>query len=304
MHEESGSSKAIMAAFAANVGIAVSKLVGFLITGSAGLLAEAVHSFADTGNQGLLMLGGRRSKRAPSDTHPFGYGRERYFWAFVVAVVLFTLGGAFAVFEGIDKLRSPHELDSPVVAIVLLAVAVGLEGFSLKTAIGEASSQRGSARWSTFVRHAKAPELPVVLLEDVGALIGLVLALTGIVLAETTGNPRFDAIGSLAIGTLLIVIALFLATEMKSLLIGESATPEVVETIATQMRGAPSVRRLIHLRTQHLGPEELLVGAKLEFDDTLSFAELAAAIDEVEARVRAAVPAARVMYLEPDVHRP
>ena len=298
-----GSRKAIIAAFFANLGIAIAKFVGFFFTGAASMLAEEVHSVADTTNQGLLLLGSARARRGPTEEHPFGYGRERYFWAFVVALVIFTLGSLFALFEGEEKLRHPHELESAGWAVAILVLAIGFESLSLRTAVHESRRVKGDASWWSFIRRSKVPELPVVLLEDVGALIGLVFALAGVSLAELTGNARFDAAGSLAIGVLLGVIAITLVIEMKSLLIGESASPSVRATIARTIESAPHVRALIHLRTEHIGPEELLVGAKLEVDPELTMPELAEAIDEVEAAVRAAVPAARVIYLEPDVAR-
>jgi cation diffusion facilitator family transporter len=300
---QEGSRKAIVAAFFANLGIAVSKLVGFALTGSTGMLAEAVHSIADTGNQGLLMIGGRRATKSPSRRHPFGYSRESYFWAFVVALVLFTLGGAFAIFEGIDKLRHPHELDSVWIAIGLLVAAMGMESFSFRTAIHEANPQRGDNNWWQFIRQSRSPELPVVLLEDFSALIGLAVALGGVVLAKVTDSPRWDAAGSLAIGILLCTVAGVLAMEMKSLLIGESATIDVEAEIARRLTGAPHVVSLIHLRTQHLGPEDLLVVAKLEFDPSLSVAEMAAVIDEAERQLRQSVPQARLVFIEPDIKR-
>jgi cation diffusion facilitator family transporter len=300
---QEGSRRAIIAALLANMGIAVAKFAGFLITGAASLLAEAVHSVADTSNQGLLLLGGSRARRSATPQHPFGYGRERFFWAFVVALVLFSMGGLFAIYEGIEKLRHPHEVESLVVAVVILLVAIVLETFSLVTAVREANHVRGNQSWWAFIRHSKNPELPVVLLEDTGAEIGLALALVGVVMAHVTDEPRWDAAGSLGIGILLVVIALVLATEMKSLLIGESASPGDQEAIRNAIEGSPEVRRLIHMRTEHLGPDELLVAAKLEFDGTLSFADLAKAVDDTEARLRDAVPAAKVIYIEPDVAR-
>jgi cation diffusion facilitator family transporter len=296
--------RAIIAAFLANLGIALLKLVGFLITGAASMLAESIHSVADTGNQGLLLIGGRRGQRAPTVEHPFGYGQERYFWAFLVAVVLFTLGSLFALFEGAQKLLEPHELESPPVAIAILLGAIALEGWSLRTAVGEALKLRGDRSWWTFIHRTKNPELPVVLLEDLGALIGLAFALAGIGLAVVTGNPRFDALGSVAIGLLLGVIAVVVGTEMRSLLIGEAASSRVVATISETLEGTEGVRRLIHLRTLHLGPEELLVAAKVELDKEFSFREVAETVDRAERRLREAVPAALVIYLEPDVFRP
>ena len=299
-----GSRRAVLYAFFANLGIALSKFVGFLITRSAGLLAESIHSLADTGNQALLLLGGKRAARAADREHPFGYGRERYFWAFVVALVLFSMGGLFALYEGIEKVRHPHEVSNLGVAIGILLVAIVLESISLRTAIREAKHvKRERVGWWTWLRRSKQPELPVVLLEDIGADTGLVCALAGVLLAHVTGEPRWDAVGSIAIGVLLVVIAMILAIEMKGLLIGESASDEVLEQIVRALESSDQVRRLIHLRTQHLGPDEVLVAAKLEFHAALTSAEIAVAINEAEARLRAQVPIARVVYIEPDLYR-
>jgi cation diffusion facilitator family transporter len=295
--------RAIVAAAVANLGIAIAKFVGFAITGSSSMLAEGIHSVADTTNQGLLVFGGRRAARPPTPEHPFGFGRDRYFWAFIVALVLFSVGGAFAVYEGVEKLRHPHEMDSPMVAVVILVVAIALESYSLRTAVREARPARGNRSWAAYIRRSKSPELPVVLLEDLGALIGLVLALAGVGLATLTGEPRWDGVGTLAIGVLLVLIAAVLAREMKSLLIGEAATSEDQLAIAAAIAATPAVRGLIHMRTQHLGPDELLVAAKVELEPDLTTAEMAAAIDRTEAAIRAAVPIARVIYLEPDLLR-
>ncbi|HEX2848982.1 MAG TPA: cation diffusion facilitator family transporter [Acidimicrobiales bacterium] len=301
---EGGSRRAIIAAFLANLGIAVAKFTGFLLTGAASMLAEAVHSVADTSNQGLLLLGSARARRDPTPEHPFGYGRERFFWGFVVALVIFSLGSLFALFEGEEKLRHPHELGSVPIAVAILVVAIVAESLSLRTAIRESRGAKGAGTWWEFIRRAKVPELPVVLLEDTGALIGLGFALIGLALAEITGDPRWDAAGSVAIGVLLFAIAVTLIIEMKSLLIGESATPRERQAIRDAIEGHPSVRRLIHLRTEHLGPEEILVGAKIELDAALDTAGVAGEIDDVERAIRGAVPSARVIYLEPDVFRP
>ena len=300
MHE--GSRRAIAAASLANLGIAASKLVAFAFTGAASMLAEAIHSIADTGNQGLLFLGGRRAARAPTEEHPFGFGRERYFWAFVVALVLFSLGSVFALYEGVDKLIHPHTVEDPVWAFAVLGVAVVLETSSIRTAIHEAKPERRDRSWWRFIRESKSPEIPVVLLEDFGALIGLAFALVGISLATITGDGAYDAIGSIAIGLLLGAIAILLAVETKSLLIGEAATSEEQATIRAVIEGSPEVNRIIHLRTEHLGPEDLLVAAKVDFA-TGSVVELAGAIDAVEARLRERVPKARLVYFEPDVYR-
>ena len=299
-----GSRKAVLYAFFANLGIAIAKFVGFLITRSAGMLAESIHSLADTGNQALLLLGGKRAARAADRDHPFGYGRERYFWSFVVALVLFSMGGLFALYEGIEKVRHPHEISSLGVAIGILVFAIALETVSLRTAVREARHAKGpGVGWWTWLRKSKQPELPVVLLEDIGAETGLVLALGGVLLAHFTDEPRWDAVGSIAIGALLVVIAIVLAIEMKGLLIGESASETDLERIVGALESSDGVRRLIHLRTQHLGPDEVLVAAKLEFDATLTSSELARAINGAEATLRDRVPIARVVYLEPDLYQ-
>ncbi|MGH9119034.1 MAG: cation diffusion facilitator family transporter [Acidimicrobiales bacterium] len=293
--------KAIIAAFLANFGIAIMKFVAYVFTGSGAMLAEGIHSVADAGNQLLLLLGGRRARRAPTPSHPFGYGRERYFWAFVVALVLFSLGSAFSIYEGINKIRHPHEVESPIWAFAVLGIAIVLELFSFRTAIQESRPLKGDASWWSFIRHSRIPELPVVLLEDLGALLGLVFALIAVSLTVATDDTIWDAVGTLMIGGLLGIIAIILAWEMKSLLIGESATVAKQKHIEEAISGRPSVRRLLHMRTEHIGPEELLIGAKIEFDAALSMGQLAAAVNDVEDAVRAAVPEARIMYLEPDI---
>lgn len=298
-----GGGKAIVAALGANLAIAVAKLVGFFVTGSSSLLAEAVHSFADSGNQVLLLVGGKRARRDADERHPFGYGRDRYFYAFVVALVLFSLGALFAVYEGVDKIRHPHLLESASVAIAILAFALFAEGFSFRTAIAEALPLRGSASWSQYIRHAKSPELPVVLLEDFAALVGLVLALGGVVMTLVTDDPVWDGIGTLSIGVLLGVVAVVLAVEMKGLLIGEAASREAVEAIRLALVDGSSVLRVIHLKTMHLGPDELLVAAKIAMAPGLGLPAVAQAIDDAEARVRAVEPLARQLYLEPDLDR-
>jgi cation diffusion facilitator family transporter len=297
-----GSIRAIVAALLANAGIATAKFIGFAITGSSSMLAEAVHSVADTSNQGLLLLGTRTARRAPTEAHPFGYGRDRYFYSFVVALLLFSLGAVFALYEGIEKVRHPHELSSPIVAVVILTVAIVLETFSFRTAIVESNHVRGDATWWQFIRQAKTPELPVVLLEDAGALFGLVFALCGVSLTWATGDPVWDAIGTIGIGVLLAVIAVILIVEMKSLLIGEGANPAVLRTITSELE-VGKVQRVIHIRTQYIGPDELLVAAKIALTPALSVADVAEAINDAEGRVRAKVPEARLIYLEPDLDR-
>jgi cation diffusion facilitator family transporter len=300
-----GGTKAIIAALLANVGIAISKFFAFLVTGASSMLAEAIHSVADSGNQVLLLIGGKRAARAATPQHPFGFGRDRYIYAFIVAIVLFSVGGLFAIYEGVHKLQHPEELSSPGWAIGVLVVAIALEGFSLRTAMKESAAVKPPQQsyWQ-FIRHARSPELPVVLLEDVGALTGLVLALLGVGLAAMTGNGVYDGIGTVCIGVLLVVIAVVLAIETKSLLLGESATPEHQRQIVAALETGGSAISVIHMKTLHLGPEELLVAAKIAVRDCETGETIARAIDEAEARIRAAVPIARVIYLEPDLRRP
>jgi len=298
-HESGG---AIAAAFAANMGIAVTKFAGFIITGSSSLLAESIHSVADSSNQGLLFLGGRQATQAPDELHQFGHGRVRYFWAFVVSVVLFSLGGLFSVYEGYHKIHDPHEIDSPAVAIGILAVAFVLEAFALRTAVRHANPQRGKRSWRQYISESRSPELPTLLLEDSGALIGLACALLGVSLAVITGEPVFDGIGTLAIGLVLFAIAFVLAREMRSLLIGESAAPELERQIDAEFERGPEVRRVIHTLTQHIGPDEILIAAKVEFDPDLTTTQVVDAINAAEARVRAipGIGTARI-YVEPDI---
>ena len=297
-----GGTKAILAALFANAGIAVAKFIGFLVTGSSSMIAEAVHSVADTSNQGLLLVGMRSSKREASAEHPFGYGRNRYFYSFVVALVLFTLGSVFALYEGIHKIQEPEPLSTAYVAVIILVVAIGLESYSFYTAIVESRKVKGGATWVQFVRQAKTPELPVVLLEDAGALLGLVFALIGVGLSVLTGNPVWDGVGTICIGVLLGVIAIILIIEMKSLLIGEGSGPAELRAIRAALTDG-DIDRVIHIKTQYVGPDELLVAAKIAVRGSRSTADVAGAIDEAEARVRAAVPAARMIYLEPDLDR-
>ncbi|MGW7461406.1 cation diffusion facilitator family transporter [Streptomyces sp. NPDC054797] len=300
----SGGTRAIVAALAANLAIAVAKFVAYLFSGSSSMLAESVHSLADSGNQGLLLLGGKKAQREATPQHPFGYGRERYIYAFLVSIVLFSVGGMFAIYEGYEKIKHPHAIDAWYWPVGVLVFAIIAESFSFRTAIKESNETRGKQSWKDFIRTAKAPELPVVLLEDLGALVGLVLALAGVGIALITDNGVWDGIGTLCIGVLLIVIAIILAGETKSLLLGEAAGTAEVDKIKAAVVDGETVTGLIHMRTLHLGPEELLVAAKIavQHDDTA--AEVARAINAAEARIREAVPIARVIYLEPDIYQP
>lgn len=295
--------RAIVAALLANIGIAVAKFIGFLITGSSSMLAESVHSVADTSNQALLLLGRREARKQADTLHPFGYGRSRYFWSFVVALVLFTLGSVFALYEGYHKIVHRSDLNSPLVAVAILVVAIILESYSFRTALVESRPLKGDSGWWRFIRNSRSPELPVLLLEDSGALVGLIFALTGVALTVATGDPIWDGVGTIAIGVLLGVIAVILMVEMHSLLIGEGATNAEVRAIRAALDATEHVDRLIHLRTQYLGPDELLVAAKIAVGPRVELAVVAAAIDAAEANIRAAVPAAQVIYIEPDLYR-
>jgi cation diffusion facilitator family transporter len=298
-----GGRKAVVAALLANLGIAVSKLVAFAVTRSSSMLAESVHSLADCGNQGLLLLGAKRSQVGEDEEHPYGHATARYFWAFVVAVVLFTVGGAFALYEGIEKLLEPHHLDSPLVALGVLLVAIVLEAFSLRTAVRETRPSLGGRSYWRFIRESKAAELPVVLLEDTAALLGLAVAFAGVSLTALTEEPAFDALGTMTIGALLVAVAGILAVEMHSLLIGEAAEPAQVSAIRAALVQNGDFERVIHLRTMHLGPDELLVSAKVATPVGVPSEVLSERIDAAEERVRSAVPTAKLIYVEPDVDR-
>lgn len=302
-----GGSKAIIAAFLANMGIAIAKFIGWLLSGSASMLAEAVHSVADSSNQLLLLLGGKRAKREATREHPFGYGRERYVFAFIVGIILFSIGGLFSIYEGVEKLTHPHHLDEQWwwLPIVILSVAIVLEFFSLRTAVVESNAVRDKGQsWVSFIRHSKSPELPVVLLEDIGALVGLVFALIGVTMTVITGDPFWDALGTLFIGALLILIAIVIGIETKSLLVGEGSTEKELNRIIAAIEKGPEVEKLIHIKTLYVGPEELLVAAKVGLAQDKPLHEVAADINAVEARIREQVPFARIIYLEPDVFRP
>lgn len=297
-----GSTKAVLAALIGNSAIAVAKFVGFFITGSSSMLAEAIHSVADSGNQGLLLWGGKAAKKKADDEHQFGYGRERYFWAFVVALVLFLVGAGFALYEGVHKIRDPHEIDSVVVAYAILIFAICAEFYAFRTAVVESRHTKDpDESWWQFIRSTRVPELAVVLLEDFGAMVGLFIALISVFIADTFNAPIWDGIGTLSIGVLLFVIAILLMIEMRSLLLGEGAGERDMVKIREAISSNAQVKSLLHLRTQHLGPEELLIGAKVEFDHGLTTAQLAAAVNEVEAAIRSVVPYAKPIYIEPDL---
>lgn len=296
-----GGKRAIIAALLANVGIAITKFIAWALSGSSAMLAEGVHSLADSGNQLLLLLGGRKAKRAPDREHPFGYGRERYIYAFIVAIVLFSIGGLFSIWEGISKIRDPHTLSMWWLPLVVLAIAIVLESFSLRTAIRESRPHKGKSTWLTFIRRSKAPELPVILLEDFAALVGLVFAFLGVGLTALTGNTIFDASATILIGALLITVAVIIGVETKSLLVGEGASAEDVQKIQLALGDAKEIDRIIHMKTLYLGPDEFLVAAKVSLPAATTMSEVSVIINMAERRIREAVPAARVIYIEPDV---
>ncbi|WP_296647689.1 cation diffusion facilitator family transporter [Rhodoluna sp.] len=298
-----GSMKAIIAALLANIGIAITKFIAAAFSGSASMFAEGIHSLADSGNQVLLIIGGKRAKREATASHPFGYGRSRYIYAFMVSIVLFSIGGMFSISEGLSKLEHPHELEMAWLPLVVLGVAIILESFSLRTALGEAKHARGKQSLVQFIRHAKSPELPVVILEDIAALVGLVLAFLGVGLTVITHNPIWDAIGTLAIGALLVAVAIILGLETSSLLVGEGATAADTGKIRDALKATKGVQSVIHMKTLYLGPDELMLGAKIAVDGKSSAADIAKVIDDAEDAVRAAVPTTRVIYLEPDIAR-
>ena len=298
-----GSTRAIIAALIANIGIAITKFIAAAISGSASMFAEAIHSVADSGNQVLLIVGGRRSRRAATATHPFGYGRSRYIYAFIVSIVLFSVGGLFSISEGLNKLQHPHELEAAWLPLTVLGVSILLESFSLRTAMREAKHVRGSQSLVQFIRHAKSPELPVVLLEDIAALVGLVFAFGGVGLTVLTHDAVWDAIGTLAIGALLVAVAVILGIETSSLLLGEGASAGDVGKIRAAIEGTSGVESIIHMKTLYLGPDELMVGAKIAISSSDGAESIVRAIDAAEVAVREVVPAARVIYLEPDIRR-
>ncbi len=309
-----GGNKAVIAALLANSGIAITKFLAFFLTGVSSMLAEAIHSVADAGNQGLLLLGGKRSQQAADEEHPFGYGRERYIYSFIVAIVLFSLGGLFALYEAYHKYHEIHEANGQPedsiltsrwwwVPLVVLGTAIVLEGLSMRTAVLETNKIKGDASFVEFIRRAKSPELPVILLEDFAALCGLLLAMAAVALSLITENLYFDVGGTAMIGVLLVIVAIVLAVETKSLLLGESASPQARSRISAALMGISGFDRVIHMKTLHLGPEELLVAAKVGIEQDASAIDIARAINEAEVAIRAAEPSARMVYLEPDVYR-
>jgi len=306
-----GGTKAVVAALAANLAIAVTKFGAWALTGASSMLAEAIHSVADSGNQVLLLVGGKRAKRAASPDHPFGFGRERYIFAFMVAIVLFSIGGVFALYEAYHKYHEIAEghgnelLESRWwwVPLAVLSAAIVAESLSFRTAIIEANKAKGKQSLRRFIKSAKAPELPVILLEDFAALLGLIFALLGVGLTLLTHNGMFDVIGTALIGLLLVAVAVTLAFETKSLLLGEAASLESVHRIEAALAGTGGVCGVIHMKTLHLGPEEILVAAKISVESGTTASDVARTIDEAERSIRTAEPMVTALYLEPDIFR-
>jgi cation diffusion facilitator family transporter len=307
-----GGTKAVVAALTANIFIAVTKFAAWALTGASSMLAEAIHSVADSGNQVLLLVGGKRATKEATPEHPFGFGRERYVFGFIVAVVLFSVGGLFALYEAFHKYEEVHAgepnglLEGRFwwVPLVVLGAAIIAESLSFRTAIRESNKVRGKQSWLKFIRSAKAPELPVILLEDLAALLGLVFALFGVGLTLITRNGYFDVIGTAAIGLLLVLVAITLAIETKSLLLGEAASLDAVHRIEAALAGSPGVESIIHMKTLHLGPEEVLVAAKIAVGSSSSGDEICDTINTAEINIRAAEPMVTALYLEPDIYDP
>ena len=300
MPEHQSPKKSVYMALFANTVIAIAKTVAAVVSGSSAMLAEALHSFADTGNQALLLFGMKQAERPADEEHPFGHGKERFFWTFVVAVSLFTLGGGFSIYHGVTGLIEGHEVPDPLIALIVLGVAAVFEGAALRTAWKQFEAKRGGRSVGQALREAKDPEILTVLGEDTAALSGIAVAMLGIVVSNLTGDAVFDAIASYGIGLILVVVAFFLAREMRGLLLGEAATAPTRRRIVDTVTRFDSVDRVIELRTMHVGPQELLVALEVLFDDGLDTDAIEQTIDEIERGIRAAVPEARAIFIEPE----
>src|SRR5215213_7543797 len=294
--------KSVYAALAANTAIAIAKFVAAVISGSTSMLAEAFHSVADTGNQALLLLGIKRAARPADETHPFGHGKARFFWGLLVAVSLFTVGGGFSIWQGVHGLASgDHELPSATIALIVIGVAICFEGYAWRTAWRQLDATRRGRGVVSALRHSKDPEVLTVLAEDTAAISGLLVAAAGISLAELTGEPAFDAAGSVIIGLILLAVAFLLGRENAALLLGEAVDPLVRQRIEREIRGVEGVSGLIELLTMHLGPDEFLVVADVRFHDDLDTEDIARTIDRVEEAIREAEPGAVRIYVEPEI---
>jgi cation diffusion facilitator family transporter len=290
--------RAILYSLGANVAIAAAKLVGAMFTGSGSLLAEAFHSIADCGNEGLLLLGRRQAREPPSAKHPLGHGRASYFWAFIVALLLFSIGGVASIYEGIRKLRDATNLEAPVVAVAIILFAAVAEAVSLYVALKEINKQRGTRSLWRWFRESRRSELIVLFGENAAALAGLGIALGAVLITMATGDPFYDAVGSIAVGALLVVVAAAISAETKSLLIGESASPRVRRAVRAFLSGRPEIRRVSSLITLQHG-EDLVVAVKAQMRATATPLELVEAVTRCEAELKAAFPQARWVFFEP-----
>jgi cation diffusion facilitator family transporter len=296
----SSTARAILYAFLANLGIALSKTWAAWLTGSGSMMAEAIHSYADTGNQVLLYLGLTQSQREPDREHPLGYGKLSYFWSFIVAILLFSLGGLFAIYEGIHKLQHPEPLSMIWVAIIVLSLAIVLEAASLMGCLREIEKVRGDRPFREWLKHTRASELVVVLGEDIGAQVGLVLALVFLLIAWVTGNPVYDAMGSICIGIVLIVISVFVGWRIRSLLLGRSADPEIQEAIDEIIRDAEHIERVLNTITIQFGPDTMLA-AKVKVKSGLEIDAAVHAINSLERELKTRIPNLEWCFVEPDI---
>jgi cation diffusion facilitator family transporter len=295
-----GSSSEVVKSLIVNSVIASSKGVAAAITGSGAMLAETLHSFADCGNQVLLLVGIKQSKKPPDALHPFGYGRNMYFYSFIVALLLFSGGGMFSIYEGVHKMQHPEEVGDIAIAIVILVLAIGLEGWATLGNIKLMNQRRGSTPFFSYLKNSKDSDLVVVFGENSAAVLGLVLALIALIVAKQTNDGRWDAIGSLAIGVVLVGVAIFLAREIKGLLVGEAADPKLKETVAELARRNPRIERVVALLTAQQGPGEIIVAMKLKFQKGIDVDTLVDDINAFEADLRKVVPEAKWCFIEPD----
>jgi cation diffusion facilitator family transporter len=294
-----GTTAVVLAALSANLGIAAVKLVAAAFTGSAAMLAEGIHSLVDTGNQGLLLLGIHRSQRLPDEEHPFGYAREIYFWAFVVAVMLFTAGGIVAITEGVARLGTDHEVDHPLVNLAIIGVAAVMEGYSFSVALREFRAGAGGCSWWRAMEEEKDPTLYIVLLEDSAALAGLLVALIGLTAAWATGIQAFDAAASIGIGAILLATALYAAHKTMALLIGESAAPEVLSEVRKLISETPGTIGVARISTIHNGPHDISLTALVDFDDSMPAGEVEQVLAATRSRIRDANPDIKRVFLVP-----
>ena len=292
--------RAILYAFLANAGIALAKTWAAWLTGSGSMVAEAIHSYADAGNQVLLFLGLRQSTRPPDSEHPLGYGKLSYFWSFIVAVLLFSMGGLFSIYEGIHKLQQPEALSQVWVALLVLVFAMVLEGFSLFGCLREIRNVRASRSFRDWLKHTRSSELVVVLGEDIAALLGLVLAFAFVAMASLTNNPIYDALGSISIGVVLIIVSIFVATRVRSLLVGRSADPLIQEAIENIIGQEPDIEKVFNTITMQFGPDTMLA-AKIKMRSGLDIEAAVDSINALERRLKDEIPNLQWCFIEPDV---